>query len=110
MGIIVIAAGTSLPDTFVSVRAAKEGDGVTSLTDVLGSDAFDLLVAIPLAGSATIDFLAAIPTMGFLGVATLVFDVFTRTDPEAYTSSGYLVFLAWMTLKSVGLIETVRGI
>jgi cation:H+ antiporter len=119
-GLTVIAAGTSLPDTFVSIRAAQNNDSVTSLTNVLGSNTFNLLVAIPvgilLAGSATINFLTAIPTMGFLAFATLVFIVFARTDleltdREAYGFLGlYLVFLLWMTLESVGIIETVRGI
>ena len=119
-GLTVIAAGTSLPDTFVSIRAAQNDDSVTSLTNVLGSNTFNLLVAIPvgvlLAGSATINFLAAIPTMGFLAFATLVFIVFTRTgleltDEEAYGLLGlYFLFLLWMTLESTGVIETVRGI
>jgi cation:H+ antiporter len=119
-GLTVIAAGTSLPDAFVSVRAARNDEGVTSLTNVLGSNTFNLLVAIPigvlLAGSATINFLAAIPTMGFLAFATLVFIVFTRTDlelsdPEAYGFLGlYAAFLLWMGLESVGVIETVQGI
>lgn len=119
-GLTVIAAGTSLPDAFVSVRAAKNDESVTSLTNVLGSNTFNLLVAIPvgvlLAGSATINFLAAIPTMGFLAFATLVFIVFTRThleltDAEAYGFLGlYALFLLWMTLESVGIIETVQGI
>ena len=119
-GVTVIAAGTSLPDAFVSVQAARNDDSVTSLTNVLGSNIFNLLVAIPvgvlLAGSATINFLVAIPTMGFLAVATLVFIVFTRTDleltdREAYGFIGlYVLFLAWMTLESFGVIETVRGI
>jgi cation:H+ antiporter len=120
LGLTVIAAGTSLPDAFVSVRAAQNDDSVTSLTNVLGSNIFNLLVAIPvgvlLAGSATINFLVAIPTMGFLGFATLVFVVFTRTDLEltdieAYGFLGlYVLFLVWMTLESAGLIDTVRGI
>ena len=119
-GLTVIAAGTSLPDTFVSVRAARNDESVTSLTNVLGSNTFNLLVAIPvgvlLAGSATINFLAAIPTMGFLAFATLVFIVFIRTDleltdREAYGFIGlYVLFLLWMTLEAVGIIETVRGI
>jgi cation:H+ antiporter len=119
-GLTVIAAGTSLPDAFVSVRAAQDGDSVTSLTNVLGSNTFNLLVAIPvgvlLAGSATIDFLAAIPTMGFLAFATLVFIVFARTgleltDREAYGFLAlYGLFLLWMVLESIGTIETVKGI
>jgi len=119
-GLTVIAAGTSLPDAFVSVRAARADDSVTSLTNVLGSNTFNLLVAIPLgillAGSATINFLAAIPTMGFLAFATIVFIVFLRTDLELTDSEAYGflvlygVFLLWMTLESTGVIETVRGI
>jgi len=111
---------TSLPDAFGSIRAAQNNDSVTSLTNVLGSNTFNLLVAIPvgvlLAGSATINFLAAIPTMGFLAFATLVFIVFTRTDLEltnleAYGFLGlYVLFLLWMTLESIGIIETVKGI
>jgi cation:H+ antiporter len=119
-GLTVIAAGTSLPDAFVSIRAAKNDDDVTSLTNVLGSNIFNLLVAIPLgvllAGSVTINFLAAIPTMGFLAFATLVFVVFSRTDLELTNLESYgflalyVLFLLWMTLESTGVIETVRGI
>ncbi|MEF8822032.1 MAG: sodium:calcium antiporter [Halovenus sp.] len=119
-GVTVIAAGTSLPDAFVSVRAARKGDSVTSLTNVLGSNIFNLLVAIPvgvlLAGSATINFLVAIPTMGFLAFATLVFIVFTRTHLELSNleASGFLglygLFLLWMILESMGVIETIQGI
>ena len=119
-GLTVIAAGTSLPDAFVSIRAAQNDDSVTSLTNVLGSNTFNLLVAIPvgvlLAGEATINFLAAIPTMGFLAFATLIFIVFTRTDLELTDLEAYgflalyVLFLLWMTLESVGVIETVQGI
>ncbi|MDY6817369.1 MAG: sodium:calcium antiporter [Halobacteriales archaeon] len=119
-GLTVIAAGTSLPDSFVSVRAARDDESVTSLTNVLGSNTFNLLVAIPvgvlLAGSATINFLAAIPTMGFLAFATLFFIVFTRTELELTDLEAvgflvlYVIFLCWMTLESIGVIETVQGI
>jgi cation:H+ antiporter len=119
-GLTVIAAATSLPDAFVSVRAAQSDDDVTSLTNVLGSNTFNLLVAIPvgvlIAGTATVNFLAAIPMMGFLAFATIVFIVFTRThleltDLEAYALIGlYVLFLLWMFLETAGAIETVQGI
>jgi len=119
-GLTVIAVATSLPDTFVSVRAARRGSSVTSLTNVLGSNTFNLLVAIPvgvlIAGSATIDFLVAVPLMAFLGVATLVFMVFARTgleisNPEAYVFLAlYAVFLLWMALETAGVTDTVRGL
>ena len=119
-GVTVIAAATSLPDAFVSVRAARDDDDVTSLTNVLGSNTFNLLVAIPvgvlLAGSATIDFLVAIPMMGFLAAATLVFMVFTRTQLELSAAESYVllamyaVFLGWMALETVGVLDLVRGL
>jgi cation:H+ antiporter len=119
-GLTVIAAATSLPDAFVSVRAAADDDDVTSLTNVLGSNTFNLLVAIPvgvvLAGTATVDFLVAIPLMGFLAFATIVFVVLTRThleltNLEAYALLGlYVVFLAWMVLETAGIVDGVRGI
>ncbi|WP_311172807.1 sodium:calcium antiporter [Halobellus ordinarius] len=119
-GLTVIAAATSLPDALVSIRAAQQDEDVTSLTNVLGSNTFNLLVAIPLgillAGSATIDFRVAIPTMGFLTLSSIVFVVFVRTgleltDREAYGFLAlYGLFLLWMTLETVGVIETVRGI
>ena len=119
-GLTVIAAATSLPDAFVSVRAAADDDDVTSLTNVLGSNTFNLLVAIPvgviLAGSATVDFLVAIPLMGFLAFATIVFVVVTRThleltNPEAYALLGlYAAFIAWMIFETVGTVDWIRGI
>lgn len=119
-GLTVIAAGTSLPDAFVSVHAAQQDEDVTSLTNVLGSNTFNLLVAIPvgvlLAGSTTINFLVAIPLMGFLAFVTIVFLVFIRTsleltDLEAATLVAlYVLFLAWMVLESTGVIETISGI
>ncbi|MFD1634339.1 sodium:calcium antiporter [Haloplanus ruber] len=119
-GITVIAAATSLPDAFVSVRAATDDDAVTSLTNVLGSNTFNLLVAIPvgvlLGGSVTVDFRVATPMLGFLAFATIVFVVLTRThleltDPEAYALLGlYLIFLGWMTLETAGVVDGVQGI
>ncbi len=48
-GITVVAAGTSVPDAFVSIRASRAGNPVTSVANVLGSNIFDLLVCIPAA-------------------------------------------------------------
>jgi len=119
-GLTVIAAATSLPDTLVSVRAAADDEDVTSLTNVLGSNTFNLLVAIPvgviLAGSATIDFLVAIPLMGFLAFVTIVFVVVTRThleltNTEAYALLGlYAAFIGWMILETLGTVDAVQGI
>ncbi|GAB7095277.1 sodium:calcium antiporter [Halolamina litorea] len=119
-GVTVIAVATSLPDTFVSVRAARRNESVTSLTNVLGSNTFNLLVAIPIgvliAGATTVNFLVAVPLMAFLGVATFVFMVFARTgleisNPEAYAFLVlYGAFLVWMGLETAGVVQLVRGL
>ncbi|WP_267640140.1 sodium:calcium antiporter [Haloarchaeobius amylolyticus] len=119
-GLTVIAIGTSLPDAFVSIRAAANDDSVTSLTNVLGSNTFNLLVALPvgvlIAGSATIDFLVAVPLLGYLTGATLIFIVFTRTGLELSEREAYfflllyLVFLCWVGLETVGRVDIVRGL
>ena len=115
-GLVVVAAGTSLPDLFVSLRAASEGPdgGITSMANVLGSNTFDLLVAVPagvlIAGTTTVDFAAAVPMMASLTVATLVLFTLLRTDlsltdREAYVLLGaYVVFVGWIALETVGVV------
>ncbi|RYJ08179.1 sodium:calcium antiporter [Halogeometricum borinquense] len=118
-GITVLAAATSLPDTLVSVRAAKDGRGVTSLANVLGSNTFDLLVAIPIGvlivGEATINFAIAVPTMGFLTLATVLLFTALRTDlsltgREAYgLLVTYVGFVLWMIAETADLTNFIPG-
>lgn len=118
-GVTIIAAATSLPDTLVSVRAARAGKGVTSLGNVLGSNTFDLLVAIPLGilivGNAPVNFAVAVPMMGVLTVATILLFGVLRTDLtltglEAYALLGtYLLFVAWIVAETVGATDLIRG-
>lgn len=118
-GITIIAAVTSLPDTLVSVRAAREGRGLTSLGNVLGSNTFDLLVAIPigvlLIGTVSINFAVAVPMFGVLTLATVLLFTFLRTDlslttPEAYALLvAYGVFVAWVIAETVGVVDLVAA-
>lgn len=118
-GVTIIAVTTSLPDAFVSVRAARSGRGVTSLGNVLGSNTFDLLVAIPvgvlIAGSVPVSFTVAIPMMGVLTVATILLFTVLRTDlslttTESYALFGaYALFVAWVVAETVGVSNLVVG-
>ncbi len=116
-GLTVVAAGTSLPDAFVSVRAARSGYGTVSIANVLGSNIFDLLVAVPagvlIAGAASVNFAAAVPMMAYLTVATLVLfatmriELTLRSD-DAYLLLGlYAVFIVWMVLETIGVTTIV---
>ena len=119
MGVTVLAAATSLPDSLVSVRAAKDGRSVASLANVLGSNTFDLLVAIPLGvlivgrEGAVIDFAMAVPMFGVLTAATILLFTVLRTDlrltdREAYGLLGsYLLFVAWIVAEATGWIGGV---
>lgn len=111
-GVTVVAIATSLPDTLVSVKAAHKDRDVASVSNVLGSNTFDLLVVIPvgvlLVGAVTVDFAIAAPLLACLFGATVLFFVTLRTDlaltnGEAVVLLGsYLLFLAWMVLETVG--------
>jgi cation:H+ antiporter len=116
-GITVIAAATSLPDAFVSVRAARRGEGVISIANVLGSNIFDLLIAIPLgvllAGASVINFARAAPMMGVLTLATIILFALLRTKLElskgesAILLSLYIVFIVWMVLETFDITNIV---
>lgn len=119
-GISVVAAGTSIPDTFVSVRKARKGDAVTSLANVLGSNIFDLLVCIPMgvliAGATVINFSVAAPMMGVLTLATLVLFSFMRTNMILGRRESvalivlYIIFLVWMGLENFGVIDSIPSL
>ncbi|MFW6017367.1 MAG: sodium:calcium antiporter [Halapricum sp.] len=111
MGVTVAAVATSLPDAMVSVRAAREQRGIAAVANVLGSNTFDLLVAIPvgvlLVGSAPINFSMAIPMFGVLTLATILLFTALRTDMslsvlEAYgLLAAYVLFVAWVVLETI---------
>jgi len=117
-GVTIIAAATSLPDAIVSVRTARAGRHVTSLGNVLGSNTFDLLVAIPIGvlivGSVPVDFAVAVPMMGVLTVATILLFAVLRTGlslsrAEAYVLLvSYVVFVAWVVAETVGVTDIIR--
>lgn len=119
-GITVVAAGTSVPDAFVSIRAARQGRAVTSLANVLGSNIFDLLVCIPLAvliaGAATIDFAIAAPMMAILTFATIALFLAMRTNmtlgrrESAALLALYAAFTIWITAETFALVDLVPGL
>lgn len=114
-GMTIVAAATSLPDTFVSVRASVLGRTESSISNVLGSNVFDLLVAVPagvmLSGTIIINYTQIVPMMVFLVVATVVMLIFMLRDMrlsrgEAHVMMAlYVVFGVWMTLEAFGVMN-----
>ena len=119
-GVTIVAAATSLPDTLVSLRTAQEGRGATSLGNVLGSNTFDLLVAIPLGvlivGRVEVNFSTAVPMFGVLTAATVLLFAALRTDlsltsRESYVLlAAYLLFVAWVIAETIGVTSLLRGV
>ncbi|WP_254761754.1 sodium:calcium antiporter [Natrinema marinum] len=118
-GVTIIAAATSLPDTLVSVRSAQTGKGITSIGNVLGSNTFDLLVAIPIGvlivGSVPVDFAVAVPMLGVLTLATVLLFSFLRTDLSVTTLESYVLlaayglFVAWVIAETIGATHLIKG-
>ena len=112
-GLTVIAIGTSLPDAFYSLKASRRGHAVSSIANVLGSNIFDLLVAVPagvmVAGAAAVNFTAAVPMLGTLTVITVLLFAFMRTKlvisrgEAALLLAVYGVFVSWVALESLGV-------
>ena len=48
MGLVVIAAGTSVPDALSSILVAKNGQGDMAVANVLGSNVFNIFLGIGL--------------------------------------------------------------
>ena len=107
-GVTVVAAGTSLPDAFYSMQAARKGNVVSSMANVLGSNVFDLLVAVPagvlLAGAVAVDFASAVPIFAGLTLITVVLFTFMRTRLVLARWEAvvllllYAAFVAWLFL------------
>ena len=116
-GLTVVAAASSLPDAYVSISAAHADEPSVSLGNVLGSNIFDLLVAVPagvlLAGATPVSFEAAVPMMGFLVLATVVLFAFSRTGMALSGREAaamlllYGGFVGWLLLESVGAVSVL---
>ncbi len=114
-GMTIVAAATSIPDTFVSVRASVRGRIESSVSNILGSNVFDLLVAVPLGvmlvGSIQVNFTQIVPMMTFLIVATIVMLIFMLRDMQLSMREAHVMMLLyggfgfWMTLEAFGVMD-----
>jgi cation:H+ antiporter len=119
-GITVVAAATSVPDAFVSVRAARNGRALTSIANVLGSNTFDLLVCIPagvlVAGTAVVGFSVAVPMLAALTAATIVLFTALRTGLVLTRAESrillalYAAFVVWIAAETTNLVDVVPSI
>ena len=106
MGFVVIAAGTSVPDTVLSVISAQKGHYDAAISNVFGSNIFDIciclsipiLMVLAMGGGPTPIVLPQIELIGSLIAATLVAFYFFRSDytlskPESIILLGIYVLI-----------------
>ncbi|XP_030648924.1 sodium/potassium/calcium exchanger 5 [Chanos chanos] len=80
MGLTLLAAGTSIPDTVASVMVAREGKGDMAMSNIVGSNVFDMLC---------------------LGLPWFIKTVFVDTDSPVEVNSTGLVFTSSTLLLSI---------
>ena len=80
IGLTVVALGTSLPELFTSVTAARKGNADIAIGNIVGSNIFNILfvvglssmvINVPFAANFRIDMLVAIASCVFLWLAAL---------------------------------------
>lgn len=119
-GMTIVAAATSIPDAFVSIQAARNGNPVTSVANVLGSNIFDLLVCIPagvlIAGSVVINYSVGVPMMAMLTIATLAVLLMMRNQMMLSQTEAwilivfYVVFVLWMSIETFGAVDFIPNL
>ncbi|XP_042631621.1 sodium/potassium/calcium exchanger 5 [Cyprinus carpio] len=80
MGMTLLAAGTSIPDTVVSVMVAREGKADMAMSNIVGSNVFDMLC---------------------LGLPWFIKTVFVDTGSPVEVNSSGLVFMSCTLLLSI---------
>lgn len=91
IGLTIVAVGTSLPELFASVTAARKGQTDMAIGNVIGSVTFNIL--------SVIGFSAAICPIHEANVG-FVFD---------YVLMSLLAFLLWLFLRTRYLLERYEG-
>lgn len=100
-GATIIAVVTSLPDLFMSVKAAQHNSADSSMGNAIGSNIFDLLVIIPLGvlavGSVLVDLSILMPLMGFLLLSTIVTVIAMRQGFKLSKTNAWLFIAIYLT-------------
>ena len=105
--VIIIAAATSIPDTFLSIKSAKRGDADGAIANAVGSNIFDICICLGLpmiVGGAAIpvSFAQNAGVLLFLVVSMLItaFILLKKSGVKkidaGYMLLGYIAFLAYI--------------
>ena len=104
IGLTVVALGTSLPELFTSVTAARKGNADIAIGNIVGSNIFNILfvvglssmiIDVPFAPNFRIDMVVAIAAAAFLWLASLAKGKLVRWHGAVMLAGyvGYFVYL-----------------
>jgi cation:H+ antiporter len=83
-GVTLLAAATSMPDTLLSVFAARRGDADGAVSNAFGSNSFDILICLGLpimvVGGVLVDWDQSWPTLAYLLASTILSVMFLVTN------------------------------
>ena len=111
IGLTVVAIGTSLPELVTSIVAAKKGDSGIAMGNVVGSNIFNILFILGLAGvikpmTADVEFF--IDTGILIGVSALML-LFAFTKRKTSRFEGaistliYVAYMAYIIMRAYGI-------
>ncbi|MDY0007198.1 MAG: calcium/sodium antiporter [Spongiibacteraceae bacterium] len=115
IGLTIVAVGTSLPELASSLAATRKGEHDIALGNVLGSNMFNTLAVVGIAGAIhplSIDpavLTRDVLTMALLTVALLIF-CFSRRGPARLSRrEGALLLLAYVVYNAVLVQGVLSG-
>ena len=110
-GVTLLAAATSMPDTLLSVFAARRGDADGAVSNAFGSNSFDILVCLGLpivvVGGVLVDWDQSWPILAYLLASTilsvlLLVTNWTLTRREAGLMGA--LYVAFLMLAITGVL------
>jgi cation:H+ antiporter len=95
---LAVAAGTSLPELIISIRAAQNGKSSIAIGNIFGSNIFNVLAVagIPaIIHTLTVSSIVLTIGLPFLGVATIAF-IFSLHDDQLRRWEGLALFVLYI--------------
>ncbi len=111
VGLSVVALGTSLPELVTSIMAARKGENEIALGNVLGSNVFNTLLIVGLAGLVTplrMNLDVVVDSLIVIGL-TVVVIIFAFTKKNISKLEGWILailyfsYIAFIITRALGL-------
>ncbi len=108
ISIVAVAVGTTLPELFVSIKAAKQGNSELALGNIFGSNIFNsfIVIGVPgLLGNISMDIETYRVGLPFLVISTFLFVISGISKRiHAYEGAFYLLLYILFIVKIFGIL------